>query len=247
MPCLDRDGLLPRSIAQAIGYSCSSSPRSKLVLFGHADEGSFDSANNLSSRRAMTVRALLQQDATSWKLASMSASLSELSLTLAGVAASMGWDCNTDSLGHLVEGVPSQTLQNFQAACISRYQSPMCANGLPSHVCWHGVFCILVDLINKFLRQEFPCLPGHNFGFWPVPSLGFPEGRGVFPCGASFPNGAGSMAFASRRVDMVFLPDNLKLSSAGLSPGHLDSVAVPIYGQKVRFRPIDAAVEAVAP
>jgi len=214
-----------------------------LVIFGHADDGlASPAAYNLSNRRALAVRALLEQDSMAWKLASMSATISELSLTLAGVAAAMGWDCNTNTLGHLVEGLPSQALLTFQKTCIARYRSPMYANGLHSHTCWHGVFCVLVDLINVYLRAGMPSLPGHKFGSWSLPPLGYPEGRGVYPCGSSFPIGKEGMTFASRRVDLVFVPESIKLRFGGMNPAAVDAEMVPIYGPDVRFRQLNSSV-----
>lgn len=235
MPCLDANGLLPRILAEVIGTAPGHGPK-RLVLFGHAGDEIFPEFNfELSHRRGLALRALILQDSPAWKLAAFGASIAELSLTLAGVAAIMGWDCDTNKRGHLIEGVPSDALRVFQTACLHRYRSPQQENGLPSVVCWHGIYCLLTELIQKTLMQIYPTICANGLGSWPIPQLGYEDGLGVFPCGDSFLPASKTIGCSSRRVDLVFLPKAIHLQAKTNRRDPLSIDDVPIYDQK-RFR-----------
>lgn len=229
MPCLDASGVLTRTLAEVIARAPLERPR-KLVVFGHAsDEASSELNYDLSQRRGMAVRALLNNDNAAWKLASFSASLSEFSLSLAGVAAMMNWKCDTNTRGHLVEGVPSDALAVFQEMCLHRYRSPVRVDGLPSIACWHGVYCVLTELIHGHLKERHPDLVRGQFGSWPAPSFGYQSGLGVFPCGSSFRSPELNLFQSTRRVDLVYLPTDLALHLSAERGDKLTVDDVPIY------------------
>jgi len=144
----------------------------------------------------------------------------------------MEWNCGTNMRGHLVDGVPSDALRVFQTTCHHRYRSPQIENGLPSITCWHGVYCVLIELVTNCLWQMFPSVCTNGFGTWTIPKLGHKDGLGVFPCGASFSTTPPtSMAF-SRRVDLVCLPDGIRLPSESNRKTLLTPNDVPIYDAK---------------
>jgi hypothetical protein len=232
MPCLDQFGMLPRLLAVAIGSAPENAPR-RLVLFGHACDEIFPEFNfDLSHRRGLALRALILQDSLAWKLAAFGASTDELSYTLAGIAGTMGWDCDTNKRGHLIENAPSDALRLFQTTCLHRYRSPQLENGLPSVVCWHGVYCVLTELVRNCLRQMYPTVGELGFDGWPIPKLGYENGLGVFPCGASFSTTEQTKTNFSRRVDLVFLPEDVQLQ-AGLDRKAVYSTqVVPIYDDR---------------
>lgn len=243
MPCLDQLGMLPRLLAVAIGSAPENALR-RLVLFGHAGDEVLPEFNfDLSHRRGLALRALILQDSLAWKLAAFGASIDELSYTLAGISATMGWDCDTNKRGHLVENVPSDALRIFQTTCLHRYRSPQLENGLLSVVCWHGVYCVLTELIRNCLRQMYPTVSDLGFDGWPIPKLGYENGLGVFPCGASFLTTDQTKTNLSRRVDLVFLPEDVQLQ-AGLDRKTVFSERdVPIYDDR-RFhrRPMQCPI-----
>lgn len=229
MPCLDPSGVLTRTLAEVIARAPLERPR-KLVVFGHAsDEASSELNYDLSQRRGMAVRALLNNDNAAWKLASFSASLSELSLSLSGVAAMMNWKCDTNTRGHLVEGVPSDALAVFQEMCLHRYRSPVRVDGLPSIACWHGIYCALTELIHEHLKDHHPELVRDQFGSWLAPAYGHLSGLGVFPCGSSFRSPELSLFQSTRRVDLVYLPTELALHPSAERGEKLTVDDVPIY------------------
>lgn len=248
MPCLDPDASLTRKLAQAIGFSCAIRENGiKLVVFGHAnDAGDEESCYGLSIRRAKAVRALIHQDSTAWRLASLSANLNELSLTLAGASAAMGWNCDTNAMGHLEEGVYSEALMNFQNMIRSRYRSPVIPNGFPSHACWHGVYCLLIELINKSLRQDYPALPRHNFGFWPIPEMGYESGNGVVACGSRFTKKDYWSELRTSRVDLVFVPESINISPANGEGSASVEHSVPVYGRNFTFLPLKEALQVLS-
>ncbi len=237
MPCLDQFGMLPHLLAVAIGSAPQNAPR-RLVLFGHACDEIFPEFNfDLSHRRGLALRALILHDWLAWKLAAFGASTAELSYTLAGVAATMGWDCDTNKRGHLIENIPSDALRVFQTSCLHRYRSPQLENGLPSVVCWHGVYCVLTELVRNCLRQMYPTVCDLGFDGWSLPKFGYENGLGVFPCGASFSTTDQTKTNMSRRVDLVFLPEDVQLQ-AGLDRKAVFSERdVPIYDDR-RFHRI---------
>ncbi len=229
MPCIDPSGVLTRTLAEAIAHAPLEMPR-KLVVFGHAsDEASSELNYDLSQRRGMAVRALLNNDNAAWKLASFSASLPELSLSLAGVATMMNWKCDTNTLGHLVEGVPSEALANFQEMCLRRYRSPVRVDGLFSIACWHGIFCVLTELIHAHLKEHHSELVRDQFGSWLAPAYGHQSGLGVFPCGSSFRSPGLSLFQSTRRVDLVYLPADLVLHPSAERGEKLTVSDVSIY------------------
>lgn len=229
MPCLDPSGVLTRTLAEVIARAPLERPR-KLVVFGHAsDEASTELNYDLSQRRGMAVRALLNNDNAAWKLASFSASLPELSLSLAGVAAMMNWKCDTNTLGHLVEGVPSDALAVFQEMCLRRYRSPVRVDGLPSIACWHGIYCVLTELVHEHLKEHHPELVRDQFGSWLAPTYGHLSGLGVFPCGSSFRSAEVNIFQSTRRVDLVYLPADLVLHPSAERGEKLTVSDVPIY------------------
>jgi len=182
------------------------------VLFGHADTEIFPEHNHdLSKCRGLAVRALLQQDWLSWKQAAFGATLGELSRSLAGVAALMGWDCDPGGHGLLTDGVVSSALRNFQIACARRYGIPSPKDGSPAMACWHGIYRVLVELVENELFRCFGGRPSNRFGSWQPPPLGYMPGFGVYPCGASFPAGEDHGWTSSCRVDLVYLPPYLRL------------------------------------
>lgn len=236
MPCLDQSGVLTRTLAEVIARAPLERPR-KLVVFGHAsDEASLELNYDLSQRRGMAVRALLNSDNPAWKLASFSASLPELSLSLAGVAVLMNWKCDTNTLGHLVEGVPSEALAVFQEMCLRRYRSPVRVDGLPSIACWHGVYCVLTELIHAHLKEHHPELVRDQFGSWLAPTYGHPSGLGVFPCGSSFKTADNSRFCCMRSADLVYLPSDLLLGARAERGELLTGNDVPIYKNESMHR-----------
>ncbi len=229
MPCLDSSGVLTRTLAEVIARAPLERPR-KLVVFGHAsDEASTELNFDLSQRRGMAVRALLNNDNAAWKLASFSASLPELSLSLAGVAAMMNWKCDTNTLGHLVEGVQSDALAVFQEICLHRYRSPVRVDGLPSIASWHGVYCVLTELIHAHLKEHYPELVRDQFGSWLAPAYGHLSGLGVFPCGSSFRSAEVNIFQSTRRVDLVYLPSELELPAYTSRAGVAKSNNIPAH------------------
>jgi hypothetical protein len=211
MPCLDPFGVLTRLLATAI-FSASDYAPQKLILFGHASDEIHPEFNfDLSHRRGLALRALILQDSLAWKLAAFGASIAELSLTLSGIAATMGWDCDTNQRGHLVANTPSDALRVFQTRCIHRYRSPQQDNGLPSVVCWHGVYCVLTELVSNYLKAMNPAVSDSRSGSWSIPQLGYEDGLGVFPCGANFSASGQSLSCQSRHVDLIFLPNGIQL------------------------------------
>jgi hypothetical protein len=233
MPCLDQSGLLPQLLATVIGSAPEQAPR-RLVLFAHASDQIFPEINfDLSHRRGLALRALILQDSPAWKLAAFGASITELSYTLAGIAATMGWDCDTNKQGHLVEGVPSEALHVFQTACLHRYRSPQLENGLPSVACWHGVYCVLTELVTNYLKQMYPAVCDSRFNSWPVPRLGYEDGLGVFPCGESFSAMERIRLIKARCVDLAYITDDVKLHAVASRSALASPYEVPIYDEGV--------------
>lgn len=234
MPCLDRFGVLPHCLAQVIGRAPEQAPR-QLVLFGHADAEIFPERNHdLSKCRGLAVRALLLQDRASWKLAAFGATVAELSRSLTGVAALMGWDCDPNKHGPLREGVVSSALRNFQAACARRYGIHGLEGGLPSVACWHGIYRVLVELVENEIHRHFGGRPSSPSGLWQPPPLGYMPGFGVYPCGSSFPAEAGTGANSSCRVDLIYLPPDLRLREPDRAT-RLTVADVPVYDEQCFF------------
>jgi len=223
LPCLDEKGDLIASLQTAFSY-IKNNPDRELVIQGHADRSGDEDYNlRISKRRAEAIKALLGNDGNVWKGVVESdgkdqkIETEDYQQTLKALSSKYGWPCDPGAVDNKYGQKTEAAAKNFQSEYNKRFpkNEQLTVDGKIGPKSWIAIFHVLRDILDKALKSA---------NLDPPPSLnyGYPDGKGVYPCGESSPVTGLEKSEKDRRVELVFY-----------RKGECAPVIAPASGRKV--------------
>jgi outer membrane protein OmpA-like peptidoglycan-associated protein len=220
VPALDEEGWLVGAIATAVLYAKDegAARQERLIVCGHADTTGEPLRNyEIAEQRAQMVKAILEQNAEGWKtLANKHCRTRDYQRTLKSLANAYGWSCDPGEVDNRNGPKTEAAVKAFQAECNERYGMDLKADGIVGPKTWTAIHRALCALVCEHLDITGTATPTPPK--WLRPIYGYPDGKGVYSCGESFPVAAvgrdGVESQENRRVELVFAPKNLEVKAA---------------------------------
>ncbi len=150
------------------------------VVFGHTDT-SGDAAYNydLSQWRAEGIKAYLDNDnETFLDIVDLASKVEDYQSFLAALAHGYGWDCHPGTIDNIAGEKTMDALRNFQTEYNNRFGGDLKIDGIIGPGTWTAMFNVVRSLVEESVKKECGEVPSVTFGY---------NGKGIYPCGESFP------------------------------------------------------------
>lgn len=207
-PCLDEKGWLLNALAASIKFAKEQGDKQQLVVFGHADRSGENPVNyDISERRAKASLALAMCDDAAWEdLAKKHHKIEEIQRCLKTLSVSHGWSCDPGDVDDQDGPITQGAVKSFQNRCNDKYKLGLTPDGVAGPKTWKAMHRVVCGLVAERLGVTDP--GSASYPQWDKPDLGYPQGKGTYGCGESFPVDRaevdGLKSEANRRVDFLF-------------------------------------------
>lgn len=207
-PCLDENGWLLNALAASIKFAKEQGDKQQMVVFGHADRSGDHPINyDISERRARASLALATRDDAAWEdLAKQHRKIEEIQRCLKTLSVSHGWSCDPGEVDDQDGPKTQGAVKAFQNRCNDKYKLGLTPDGVAGPKTWKAMHRVVCGLVAERLGVTDP--GGASYPAWDKPDLGYPQGKGAYGCGESFPVDRaevdGLKSEANRRVDFLF-------------------------------------------
>lgn len=207
-PCLDEKGWLVGALAASIKFAKEQGDKRQLVVFGHADTSGDHPVNyDLSELRAKASLALALCDDAVWdELAKKHRKIEEIQRCLKTLFVSHGWSCDPGEVDDQDGPKTQGAVKSFQNRCNDKYKLGLTPDGVAGPKTWKAMHRVVCGLVAERLGVTDP--GEASYPQWDKPALGYPQGKGAYGCGESFPVDRaevdGLKSEANRRVDFLF-------------------------------------------
>ncbi|KMQ50233.1 hypothetical protein CHISP_2904 [Chitinispirillum alkaliphilum] len=199
VPCIDQDGHL---ISELVTVTCYAHdfPDKELVLFGHTDQTGSEGYNyELSRLRSCAVKALLDGDETAWaEITNKRSRVKDYQQILKTLSTSHNWPCDPGAVDDMNGPQTEEGVESFQEMYNTKYNETITQDGKIGPQTWKAIFKTIrsfVETESRKLTAE-DTLPEFSYGY---------NGKGVYPCGGSFPiEGTDPKDARNHRLEIVF-------------------------------------------
>lgn len=207
-PCLDEKGWLLDALAASLAFAKEQGKKKQLVVFGHADTSGDHPVNyDISERRARAALALAVRDDAAWEeLAEQHRKIEEIQRCLKTLSVAHGWPCDPGAVDDQDGPKTQAAVRAFQTRCNDAHKLGLTPDGVAGPKTWKAMHRVVCGLVAQRLGLADP--GGASYPSWDKPDLGYPQGKGAYGCGESFPVDRaevdGLKSEANRRVDFLF-------------------------------------------
>ncbi|MDG5816823.1 peptidoglycan-binding protein [Chitinispirillales bacterium ANBcel5] len=199
VPCIDEDGHLISELVTVTNYA-HDFPDKELVLFGHTDQTGSEGYNyELSRLRSCAVKALLDGDETAWaEITKNRSRVKDYQQILKTLSTSHNWPCDPGEVDDINGPKTEEGVKAFQEMFNIKFNENITEDGKIGPQTWKAIFKTIRSFVEtepkKLIAED--TLPEFSYGY---------NGKGVYPCGESFPmEGTDPKDARNRRVEVVF-------------------------------------------
>lgn len=210
VPCLDSEGILAEALSYVINYAADH-PSEELVILGHADTSGKIAYNyDLSEKRAVAVKSILDLDVVAWmSSAGKQNKVEDIQACLKSLASSHQWSCDPGAIDGSLGPKTEKAIQAFQQACNNLYHLGLTVDGKFTAPCWQALHRVICGKVSQFLLGVQDTLT-QDYPTWNRPHYGYSDGDGVYPCSESFPIEQSLKdnyrSKTNRRIEFAFIP-----------------------------------------
>ncbi|MBD3422445.1 MAG: OmpA family protein [Chitinivibrionales bacterium] len=204
LPCLIGNGDLIDYLASALLYASKNTDR-ECILLGHADRTGNDAYNvRISKRRGEAILAILTNDSATWNTVVTAAGdhtieTEDYQQSLKALSDKYNWPCDPGAVDNKPGPKTEEGVRKFQDRYNTQFQknTQLSVDGKFGPKSWEALLFVLRDLLDKRLESE-------EIETTSKITLGYPDGRGVYPCGERSPVISQEQSEKDRRVEICF-------------------------------------------
>lgn len=210
VPCLDDKGILVQQLAYALGFAEENKDKELLILSHEAKAQDSKKSYDLTEKRGLALKSILDCDATLW-VASVSQMncIEDIQQSLKALAKYAQWPCHLEEVSGSQNEETNKAIKGFQEEYNRRFLADIKVDGQFGISSWLALHRVLCGLVSRYLTGEEPA---DSYPTWQSPRYGYSDGDGVYPCADSFAIASDIKdqfkSKSNQRIELVFVPRN---------------------------------------
>jgi outer membrane protein OmpA-like peptidoglycan-associated protein len=183
IPCIAEKNNLLGTIADALAYAHQYADCSIAVLGHTATPGDTAETRRLSEQRAMSVKAILDNDEKSFSsIAEKTGAIADLQLILNTLTDVFGWNCKAGNADGTAGPKTHEAIRNFQKSYNARFKPEIKENGEADKSTWTAIFKVYQSIIDELCKSD-----GTNLSVVRMNINYDKASNGLCGCGDAFP------------------------------------------------------------